>query len=169
MEWITESRMAQLCRLPRSTWQSWVKDGFFSVPPEGAFQLADCIEVAIVAAVREHFPLSETRNVWEALRRSEEVARMVQAAAGLGDEGHFDLIIDSTDGFVAAATDDASLARAIRRGDRRRDLSVVPLANELRDLTNGFTRLASKSPVSAARAGRPRKASGNVVELRAQG
>lgn len=161
--------MAQLCGLPRSTWQSWVKDGFFSIPPGGAFQLTDCIEVAIVSTVREHFPLPETRSIWEAMRRSEEAARMVRAAAGLEIDGHFDLIIDPADGFVAAATDDASLARAIRRGDRQRVLNVVPLANDLRDLGDGFARLASKAPVTARRAGRPRKTSGNVIELRAQG
>jgi hypothetical protein len=168
LDWITESRMAQLCKTPRSTWQSWIKDGFFSVPAAGAFVLEDCLEIALVAAVREQFSLAETRSLWETMRSNGEAVRMISEAASLGEEGHFDLIIDPADGDIGLATDDRSLAHAVRRGDRQRVINIVPLAGEIRELRAGFARLASKQPVSAARAGRPRKTSGTVVELRAQ-
>ena len=173
MSWVTETRMVQLCGVARSTWQSWVREALFTVPAASAFQLADCLEVLLASVVREHFSLTETRSIWEGLRKSGEVTRLVEAAEAVvpDDSVRFDLVIDPAFGEVSLATDDASLASAILT-ERPRLVQVVPLSERIRALKAGFERIASDDPLPTLRRGRPPRASAgsardaaDVIEL----
>jgi hypothetical protein len=170
MDWVTESRMAQLCGLARSTWQSWIRELLFELPPTGVFGLSDCLEVAIVSAIREHFSLPETKSVWESLRRSGDAERLLLATERLKKEGteRFDLVIDPALGGVNLAVDEISLSRAILDDERPRTVSVVPLAPQIRRIKVGFAKVATSGEVPSVRRGRPRRTPAPVIELRSR-
>lgn len=166
MKSVTEHRMTELCDLARSTWQSWVRERLFDLPADGLFGLEICLEVALAAAVRTQFSLAETRRVWGSARESGAAQLLVRRAREQDPVERFDLVIDMKHGAIAVATDDASVGRAIRQDGLAQTVCVVPVAAKLQSVKEGFAAFGEDRVPGANRAGRPRKVSTNVVELR---
>jgi hypothetical protein len=162
--WISEARLQELCRIKRATWRAWADQELIASDDGGAYSEPDALSVVLILALRDHLSSQDTALAWQAVR-SKNLDREMLAA--ISDKGRLDLIIEPETRVVRYATDDASLARAVRFGDDPRSVIVVPVEGKLRRVREGFEvlRAAAQRPVER-RLGRPPKIVSRPVSTR---
>jgi hypothetical protein len=163
-----EPRLVALVDVPRSTFRHWRKLEVVVEGPGGTFDEGDVIAVTLLAALRDHLGMEEAATVWAALQRQGKSGDLITRARKLeldADE-RFDLVVEKDTGIVQLATDDTSLVEAVRHPEHPRTVRVIPLADRLRHVRQGFYNLADQGPRPPERAtGRPAK-SATVTALR---
>jgi hypothetical protein len=154
LKWVAEARMLELCAIRRSTYQSWVRAGILEAL--SSYGEGDVIEVALVALLRDHFPLNDLAERWRQLRNDGSVAGFLVRARQLEDSDRFDLVIEPAFGGITVVADDAALVQAVRHADAPRTVLVLPLAARLRAIRDAYRAFATTAKRPGERkAGRP--------------
>lgn len=157
LQWIPEARALQLCGVARSTWQTWIRQGLVDVGHGGTFSESDVLAVVFVAALRGYGTPSEALKIWRALQQTGAAHDFVERARKLDESSRLDLVIEPDNGRANVAGDSRALVQAVRHPEAPRRVIVVPLAEELRRVRDGFRALANVGPPAATRRrGRPR-------------
>lgn len=165
--WMPEARIASLCRVPRSTWQSWTTEGLIQPSVQGAYDEEGAITAVIVSSLRNQLGLGDAVKAWRALVADGSAERFIAHARGFREGERFDLVIEPDTAGVSLAGDDAALARAVRHPESPRPVIVVSLESELNRVISGFRTLANRGRRPAAkRAGRPSRSDAGVVRIR---
>jgi hypothetical protein len=175
--WITEARMLSLCKLARSTFQSWVKAGLDIEDEGGAYGLSKVLAVALLVEARRHLGLEELLGAWWELARSDDLSAILGAARRLEKGERFDLVIEPEHASIALARSDVELVAAVRHPGAPRSVVVVDLSDRTLLVKESFFRLASRAPrPEKKRRGRPRRKEAEerrkeaeVVPLRSEG
>jgi DNA-binding transcriptional MerR regulator len=157
-KWVAEPRMLSLCKVARSTLQSWERAGLVARSESGAYGEGDVLEATLLLVLREYFPLDELAERWTNLRTAGAAADFISRARGLGRGDRFDLVIEPDNGGIRVADNDAALIDAVRHPEVPRAVVVLPLADRLRFIRDSFRDIATtaKRPTQR-RAGRPRR------------
>jgi hypothetical protein len=168
--WISEARLLEICRIKRATWRAWADEGLVEGDPGGAYDEADVLSVVLILALRDHLSAKDTALAWQEIRRQGLDAQMIARARKLTTKSHLDLIIEPDTRIVRYATDDSSLARAVRFADDPRGVIVVAVDGKLRRVRDGFRILKEESRRPTERSvGRPKRTPAQVHQLRGQG
>ncbi len=167
--WISQTRLLELCRVKRATWRAWDKDGLVESDPGGAYSEADVFCLVLLLAIREHLSVSDTTKAWQAMKQARLDDQIAKITRTLGADDRLELIIEPETRVIRYATDDASLARAVRFADDPRAVIVIPMEGKLRRARDGFRVMRETTPrPTARRAGRPAKPAIRVHTLREQ-
>jgi DNA-binding transcriptional MerR regulator len=154
--WVAEQRLLILVDLARSTLQSWIKERLLEPSDRGVFSENEVLEILLVAALRELFPLAETRSLWRNLRRDGKVGEYLQLSRLLtSDQQRLDLVVEPATGRVTFAPNTRSLLAAVRDDQRPRTVHIVPMGSRILDARSGFDSFASTEPRPTTRRGRP--------------
>lgn len=140
--WVSEARVQELCGVSRPTWKSWVRSGFIEEDPAGAYDESQVLGIAIVACIREHLGPVDTRIVRRGLERDGRWGELLSRARGLGSDDAFDLVIEPASRAVRLVVDDAELVRAVRHPHDPRPVLVLPIADRVRRIRDGFRTIA---------------------------
>jgi hypothetical protein len=163
---VTEARAQALCGLTRPGWKSWAKSGLIEEDPGGVYDERQLLEVAIVGGLRKHLSPKDTRVACQALKRTGGWEELITAAQMLGDDGRFDLVIEPDVCAVTLVRDDAELVGVVRDPSAPRLVLVLPLADRLRRIRDGFRSVAeTRERPRQRKVGRPAKRKADVVQF----
>jgi hypothetical protein len=167
--WISEARMFNLCELPRSTFQSWVKAGLDIEDPGGAYGLADVLAILLLVHARRYLGLEEMAGAWRELGREGAIGTMIRAACDLEEGERFDLVLEPEHGSILVARSNPELVNAVRHPGAPRPVVVLDLSEAIQLVKKSFMRLANRSPrPREKRRGRPRRKAAEVEQLPAR-
>jgi hypothetical protein len=154
--WLPEARVQALCGIARPTWKSWVRAGLIEEDPGGSYDERQVLGVALIATLREHLGPHQTRTALQALARDGRWNDLLDRSRELADGGRFDLVLEPHSLIVRLATDDAALIAAVRHPGDPRPVVVLPVADRLRRIRDGFRTMALTGERPRARKpGRP--------------
>jgi hypothetical protein len=167
LRWLPESRMLDLCRLPRSVLNSWKRVGLDLTNEVGAYGLEETVSVVLLGAAREHIKPKEMTDAWRGFVEAGGRDAAVAKARDFGRCERFDLIVDPRYAALSVATSDAELIDAVCHPGWPRPVVVVDVAEGIAAVTTAFHRVGSRTEKPRERkAGRPRNAArARVVEL----
>jgi hypothetical protein len=166
LKWLPESKMLELCRLPRSVLNSWKRAGIDLADKAGAYGLKETISVLLLGAAREHINPKEMAEAWREFVSSGAHDEVVQRARQIGDCDRFDLIVDSRHASLLVAASDSELIDAVCHPGWPRPVVVVDVSEAVAAVVGAFHRVGNSTTRPAERkAGRPRNA-GRVHQLR---
>jgi hypothetical protein len=169
--WLPESRTLGLCRLSRSTLNSWKKSGLELASERAAYGLSEVIGLALLVAAREYLPPKELVNAWRSFSDSPTGIAAVNAARDLEPGARFDLIVEPEHAGFQVARNETELLEAVSTPMAPRPVVVLDLSARIRQIVDTFHRIAnSTKPPSERSPGRPRNAErDNVRTLRGRG
>jgi hypothetical protein len=154
--WLPEARVQALCGVARPTWKSWVRTGLIEEDPGGAYDESQVLGIALAALLREQLGPHETRTALQALKRTGHWADLLARAGDLTRQDRFDIVIEPQSLVVRLVIDDAQLIAAVRHPSDPRPVLVLPVADRMRRIRNGFRSLATAGPRPHTRkVGRP--------------
>jgi hypothetical protein len=169
LKWLPESKMLDLCRLPRSVLNSWKRAGIDLADEAGAYGLKETISVLLLGAAREHIKPKEMAEAWREFVNSGAHDGVVQRARQIADCDRFDLIVDSRHAALLVAVSDSELIDAVCYPRWPRPVVVVDISEAIADVVGAFHRVGnSTTRPDERKAGRPRSA-GRVHQLRLEG
>lgn len=169
--WLPESRTLGLCRLSRSTLNSWKKSGLELTSEHAAYGLSEVIGLALLVAAREYLPPKELVNAWRSFAASPAGVDAVNAARELKPEARFDLVVEPDNAGFQVARSESDLLAAVSTPMAPRPVVVLDLSARIRQVVETFHRIANPTKPPAERSpGRPRNAErDNVRPLRGKG
>jgi hypothetical protein len=159
--------MLALCRLSRSTFNSWKKSGLDIANSAGAYGLSDVVALTVLVAIREFIPPKEMIAAWRDLVQSGGAAGIVNAARSLNEGDRFDLIVQPQHASLRLALSEQELTAAVRFPTDPKVVVVIDAADRVRSVVKAFDRLGNDTPrPKEKRPGRPRSADRNIHILR---
>jgi hypothetical protein len=159
--------MLSLCRLSRSTFQSWRRSGLDLPGTGGAYGLNEVLTLTILVAVRDFLAPKEMVAAWRHLVRSGREEEILSSARGLERGDRFDLVIEPELASLELARSDEELVAAVRHPTYPREFVVVDGAERVYTVVDAFSRLGNETPRPRQKGpGRPRSADRNVHVLR---
>lgn len=155
--WLPESRALALCRLSRSTSNSWKKSGLDLISDRAAYGLTEVIGLALLVTAREYLPPKELVNAWRVFSASPAGAAALNAARNLEAGERFDLVVEPEHAGFLVARSDAELLEAVSTPMAPRPVVVLDVSARIKQVVDTFNRLANRTKPPAERApGRPR-------------
>jgi hypothetical protein len=158
LAWLPEAQILKVCRLPRSTLQSWRRSGL-ELADEAAYDLKALVTLVLLVATREFLSPKEMVGAWRALVRSGTDTEIVEAARRLAKGGRFDLVIDVTYASLEIAQSETELMTEVRHPSLPRPMVVVDVAEAVYLAVKYFNDHANTTPRPKEKGpGRPRSA-----------
>lgn len=160
ISWIAETRMLSICGLRRSTLQGWTKAGLLAATQGNAYGEGAVLEAALVAVVRDFYPLDDLAHRWSRLRREGRVDAFINRARQIEPGQRFDLVVEPDLGGITVVGDDTALLAAVRHETVPRAVVVIPLADRMSEVRRAFWDFAitGKQPTER-KVGRPKRRS----------
>lgn len=156
--WLNESRMLSVCGLPRSTFQSWGRNGLELANAQGAYGLYEVIGVALLVEMRRYVGVEDLVAVWDDLGAGDSLPALVAKARALQLGDRLDVILEPEHGRATIACGDSELAAAVRHPSAPRPIIVLDVAERVAHVTATFHRLAKNAPrPQEKRPGRPKR------------
>ena len=155
--WMPESRVVEVCDLPRRSWRRWIADGVVAPPADGIYKEADVMTTAVLAALATVLGPGDAGAAWRRLQETGKSSRFVEAAQQLEPDGRFDLVVVPSRGLVRLAVDDRELGKLVREVAGDRPVRILDAARWLREVREAFDTRAERGVPPARRRGRPRK------------
>jgi hypothetical protein len=158
LAWLPEAQILKVCRLPRSTLQSWGRSGL-SLAEEAAYDLKALVMLVLLAETRDFLSPKEMVGAWRDLVETEVEDEIVERARRLAKDDRLDLVIDVTYGSLAVAQSDAELTAEVREMRKPRPLVVIDVAEPVYRAVKYFANHANRTSRPKEKApGRPRSA-----------
>lgn len=161
--------MLALVGVPRSTFLGWARAGIVERDEGGAYTEPQVVEVALIAALREHLSIEELALRWPRLHEEGKAAAFVSLAREVdAPDDQYVLVIAVRTGAIDVATDANELADAVLRKGGAHTVVVIDIADEVRQLREGFVHWSvTTSRPKERKVGRPAaRRPATVTELR---
>lgn len=157
--WLPESQLLAICRLSRSTFQSWQRSGLSIARDSGAYDLTSVITLTVLVAIRDFLAPKDMVATWRHLVASGRAAEIVDAARHLRKGDRFDLIVEPESGALELAQSESELLNVVRYPAYPRPVVVVDAGSRMLTNVQAFSRKRNPtSPPTRKRPGRPRSA-----------
>jgi hypothetical protein len=165
MGWIFESTLAKLVEVPRSTYQTWDREGLVQRPETGAFAKLHVVEAILCRTARAHLSINATRNGMRRVREDPGLGHVVDLVRDPRKVAFVDLVVNKDQSAFALCLSEREVVEAVRDPVRPRLSVVAPLGQMFADAMTVFNNEANPGAApNARRRGRPPKAS--VIPLR---